>query len=332
MMTPTGHRLTAPLVLLLLVPLSSAGEPCFRPGSPSYRSLMRSLVIDISEWAKEVSPGFLVLPQNGQELFTVDGEPGGAVDTGYLGAIDGTGREDLFFGYQRDDLATPERETERMRAFLDIGETHGVEALVTDYCRTLWKIDSSYSWNRAAGYVSFAADSRGLDTLPSYPGGPEVDGEGESYDLSDVRSFLYLIDPGLFADRQSFVATLASTDYDLLIIDLFWNDEQLTPTDLNALTLKPGGGSRLVLAYLSIGEAEDYRYYWQEVWSSSPPAWLEIENPEWEGNYLVEYWDPGWRSIIYGGEDSYLSRIIHTGFHGVYLDRVDSFETWQSRS
>ena len=331
-MTSTGHRLTAPLVLLLLAPLSPAREPDVLHEDLAYRTLMRSLVMDISEWAKDESPGFLVLPQNGQELFTVDGEPGGAVDAEYLRAIDGTGREDLFFGYLMDDMASPERETERLRAFLDIGETHGVEALVTDYCGTPWKMDSSCSWNRAAGYVSFAAESRGLDGLPSYPGGHVVNGESEVNDLSDVRSFLYLIDPGLFPDRQSFVATLASTDYDLLIIDLFWNEEQLTPTDLDALALKPGGENRLVLAYLSIGEAEDYRFYWQEVWPSSPPAWLHAENPEWEGNYLVEYWDSGWRSIIFEGEGSYLSRIIDTGFHGVYLDGVDSFETWRSRS
>jgi cysteinyl-tRNA synthetase len=84
---------------------------------------------------------------------------------------------------------------------------------------------------------------------------------------------------------------------------------------------------RLVIAYMSIGEAEDYRYYWQPGWNSAPPGWLLGENPQWEGNYLVEYWDAQWQDIIFGSDDSYLGRILNCGFDGVYLDKIDSFET-----
>ncbi len=78
---------------------------------------------------------------------------------------------------------------------------------------------------------------------------------------------------------------IAATEYDLLIIDLFWNGEQLTAQDISQLRDKPGGGSRLIIAYMSIGEAEDYRYYWQQSWSSTPPSWLHGENPDWPGPY-----------------------------------------------
>ena len=78
------------------------------------------------------------------------------------------------------------------------------------------------------------------------------------------------------------------------------------------------------IAYLSIGEAEDYRFYWKEEWERDPPAWLGKENPEWKGNYAVRYWDEGWVSIIH----EYLDRIISLGFSGVYLDKVDEFEYW----
>jgi len=79
-----------------------------------------------------------------------------------------------------------------------------------------------------------------------------------------------------------------------------------------------------VYAYLSIGEAEDYRFYWQDTWSTDPPEWLAEENPEWPGNYLVRYWMAGWRDIL----DQYISRIVSQGFTGVYLDKVDSYYTW----
>jgi len=44
------------------------------------------------------------------------------------------------------------------------------------------------------------------------------------------------------------------------------------------------------IAYLSIGEVEDHRFYWNESWYENPPEWLGRENPEWEGNYAVKYW------------------------------------------
>ncbi len=81
-----------------------------------------------------------------------------------------------------------------------------------------------------------------------------------------------------------------------------------------------------VYAYVSIGEAEDYRYYWNDEWFSHPPDWLGPENPEWPGNYAVRYWDPAWKTIVM----NYLDRIIEAGFSGVYLDRSDAFEYWSS--
>jgi cysteinyl-tRNA synthetase len=83
---------------------------------------------------------------------------------------------------------------------------------------------------------------------------------------------------------------------------------------------------------MSIGEAENYRYYWQESWYNKKdrPPWLLKENPYWEGNYKVQYWDPEWQAIIIGGEDSYLNKIIAAGFDGVYLDIIDAFEYFEN--
>jgi len=30
---------------------------------------------------------------------------------------------------------------------------------------------------------------------------------------------------------------------------------------------------------MSIGEAEDYRYYWKEEWRTNPPMWVGEEHP-----------------------------------------------------
>ena len=86
------------------------------------------------------------------------------------------------------------------------------------------------------------------------------------------------------------------------------------------------GGNRLVLAYLALGAAEEYRAYWQSAWSSEPPAWLGPANPDWPLSHSVRYWMPQWRAIVADG----VRRIAEAGFDGVFLDRVDGFHDWQS--
>jgi cysteinyl-tRNA synthetase len=86
---------------------------------------------------------------------------------------------------------------------------------------------------------------------------------------------------------------------------------------------KPDGSRRTVLSYMSIGEAESYRWYWSQRSSS----WLGPENRKWRGNYGVRFWNRAWQEIIF----SYTDRILAAGFDGVYLDKVDEFETMGHR-
>ncbi len=81
---------------------------------------------------------------------------------------------------------------------------------------------------------------------------------------------------------------------------------------------------KVVLAYLSVGEAEDYRPYWDPAWSKKRPDWIGRMNPRWRGNYPVQFWRPEWWVIISRALDDVSAR----GFDGVYLDRVDVFEEW----
>ncbi len=92
--------------------------------------------------------------------------------------------------------------------------------------------------------------------------------------------------------------------------------------------MKPDGTRRIVLAYLSIGEAESYRNYWQSAWyfAETKPKWLREENPNWPRNYLVDFGDPDWQAVMFGTPFSMLDRIAAAGFDGVYLDRVDAYQ------
>lgn len=147
--------------------------------------------------------------------------------------------------------------------------------------------------------------------------------------LAGVRDALYLLQIG-----SAPISDIAATQFDLIITDYSRDGgeaERLTTTDVAALR----SSGKLALAYLSIGEAEDYRYYWNPAWESSPPPWLGPANPGWPGNYKVRYWDPQWQAIVCGGaggaDESYLDRIVGQGFDGVYLDIVDAYEFWSSR-
>jgi len=296
-----------------------------------YRQHMRDFIQDISAYTKGTNPGFEVIPQNGQELLTEDGEETGTPEWAYLNAIDGVGREDLFYGYDQDNVPTPVSERDYMIGFLDMAENNGIEVLVADYCWTPSFVDASYAENAAKGYISFAADHRELDNIPVCPTDPFNANLDDVSSLAQAKNFLYLINPGLFPTKVDFLNAVRDTTYDLVLVDLFFDDlQQLTQSEVASLKTKENGGVRLAIAYLSIGEAEDYRYYWQTGWETNPPPWLLEENPQWPGNFKVQYWNADWQSIIYGNDDSYVKRIIDAGFDGVYLDLIDAFEYFEN--
>jgi cysteinyl-tRNA synthetase, unknown class len=147
--------------------------------------------------------------------------------------------------------------------------------------------------------------------------------------LAAVKSWGYQL-------RQIVPAEIAVSPYDLMVIDYsndrrFYMEWPLPPADVAIMKARPDGGRRIMLSYLSVGEAEDYRNYWQWEWLEAPtnrPSWLGKENPEWEGNYPVKFWEPGWQAMMFGGPEKYLDSIIRAGFDGVYLDRVDVYGEW----
>jgi len=296
----------------------------------NYRQDMRVFVQGISAYAKGIKPNFIIIPQNGHELLTENGEKTGMPAVAYLESIDGIGREDLFYGYNDDNVATPESTRGYMIDFMDIAEDKGIEVLVSDYCWDQSFIDDSYEKNANKGYTSFAADHRELNIIPSYPATPYNVNTYDITSLAKAKNFLYLINPSSFPNKDDFLNAIRETNYDIIIIDLFYGNIALTSSEVESLKIKSNGGSRLIIAYMSIGEAEDYRYYWQTEWVTNPPSWLEEENPEWHGNYKVRYWDKDWQNIIYENNDSYLKKILDAGFTGVYLDIIDAFEYFEN--
>ncbi|MEN7551098.1 endo alpha-1,4 polygalactosaminidase [Rapidithrix thailandica] len=305
-------------------------EPAEKNVVVDYRQEMRKFVTDLGAYARSYNPNFLIVPQNGQELVTNTGEGDGTPQTTYLQAIDATGREDMFYGYyNKDDVRTPKEDEEYLLDLCLVCEQFDVEVLATDYCYTPSKMDDSYQLNEQYGFISFAADERNLNQIPRYPAKPYHENSDNITHISQAKNFLYLINSEHFTTKQDFISAVSSTNYDVVIMDLFHFGVAYTNAEIEQLKTKQNGGSRLVLGYLSIGEAEDYRYYWNDEWKTNKPGWLEPENPDWEGNYKVKYWYPDWQKIIFGNEESYLKQIVNAGFDGAYLDIVDGFEYFE---
>ncbi|MCR5218564.1 endo alpha-1,4 polygalactosaminidase [Treponema sp.] len=299
----------------------------------NYRAAMRNFVIKISETARQSDSDFIVIPQNGQNVAWDDDDADSIVpDSAYFAAINGCGREDAFYGMNAsydiaDGTATPDEQSQEIQELCDYYTAAGLTVLSTDYTGSdQSKITDSFAKNADKGYLSFAATERSLNVIPSYSVYNQNTDDVTS--LSDAKNFLYIINPENYDSKEAFVSALADTDYDAIIMDLYCCDEALTSSDIEAIRNKKSGGKRLLICYMSIGEAETYRWYWQSDWKSGSPSFICEENTDWEGNYKVRYWYDSWQNIICG-EDGYLSKIQEAGFDGVYLDIIDAFEYFE---
>lgn len=316
------------LFFILFVVLLAAS--CGRDDDPTipdldFRQEMRVFVEGIGAYAKNQKANFLIIPQNGQEILTTNSEKNGAVATEYVTAIEAVGREDLFYGYTSDDVLTPVEDHNFLIGFCDVAKANGKIVLTTDYCSTHSKMDDSYTQNQTKGYVSFAADHRELDNIPTYPAIIHNVNDSDVTGIDYVKNFLYLINPSNYSTKQSFLDAIKNTNYDMVLIDLYFNDEQLSLADITSLRVKLNGGSRLVICYMSIGEAENYRYYWTGLDKNL----VYKENPDWAGNFSVKYWEDSWKQLIYGNDQSYIKKILDAGFDGAYLDIIEAYEYFE---
>jgi cysteinyl-tRNA synthetase len=183
---------------------------------------------------------------------------------------------------------------------------------------------------RPALFALFAVALFGASTACSRGQDPATPGPLDRVaTLHDASTWMYQLQ-GLEEPAQ--VTALAESDYDLLVVEP-GNTLRDGPADAGQLAQElHAQPNRLVLAYIDIGEAEDYRSYWQDAWQAptpeqpgSPPFLITVDPDGWSGSYPVAYWDDRWRDIWLGaaGEVANLARL---GFDGVYLDWVEAYD------
>ena len=125
------------------------------------------------------------------------------------------------------------------------------------------------------------------------------------------------------------VQDIAGSPLDLIVVEPILDattGRTASTEELHRLKSKGNGERRLVLAYLSVGAAEEYRPYWSPDWKvANSPAWLGVESRDWPRSYSVRYWHPEWRKIVIDAT----VRLVDVGFDGIFLDRVDGFHDWR---
>ena len=148
---------------------------------------------------------------------------------------------------------------------------------------------------------------------------------------SDMQQRLGTVTSWHYQLQNIDVAALSQLDVDLIVIDYARSSPEVAPPveltreEVELLRKRPDGGRRIVLAYLSIGEAEEYRFYWKAEFAKVRPAWHAARNNRWPDNHRVRFWMDAWKEIIVRRTGSYLDRIQDAGFDGVYLDRIDVY-------
>jgi cysteinyl-tRNA synthetase, unknown class len=136
-------------------------------------------------------------------------------------------------------------------------------------------------------------------------------------------------------DEKENINKLDDTEYDMLVVEPGFNfseDSYDTEYLVQHLKNKPGGSKRILLAYIDIGQAENYRDYWAENWVAptstsigSPDFLITIDPDGWSGNYPVAYWDKSWQDL-WIGDTGIIKKIAGYGFDGVYLDWVEAYD------
>lgn len=277
---------------------------------------MRNFVIELSEYAKAQDPDFLIIPQNGIELcFNYEAIEDG-LSSNYMHAIDAVGIEELFYnsGVAEEDGRIAQAEL--------IKQSKSV--LVADYVNPNSFMADAFAQNDQRGFIAFPRAANGYD-YQFIPDSVHNENANDINSLADAQNFLYLISTTSYASKSAFLSAIAATNFDVVLIDLFFEDQELTASDIQSLKTKANGGKRLVIAYMNIGAAETYRYYWQEKWKKGRPNWIKKEYDGYPDEYWVKFWKDDWKEIIYGNDASYTKKLLNAGFDGAYLDNVEVY-------
>lgn len=128
------------------------------------------------------------------------------------------------------------------------------------------------------------------------------------------------------------ITAIASSRYDLVVLGEVTTSSTTSklsePSIIAQLHATSGlsGAHKVVLAYLDIGEAENFRTYWEPTWTTGNPSFILGPDPNGYANlFAVNYTDQRWQSIVFGSAGALVDQALADGFDGAFLDNVDAY-------
>jgi cysteinyl-tRNA synthetase len=308
----------------------SVGQPV-GGGLRDPREDMRQFVQAIRTFAQTRKRSFAVVTLGGIGL-AVRPVPGDEERTvparGFLRSIDGMMVEAPFAGIPQINSATDKDRQARIMALADLVRANRVPLFSLDYATETSLVRNSYNQALQKGFIPFVAPAIGMEInrVPANGNHPVNANPKHILSVADVRNFALIRDSSGLGVQEAFALNMHDTNYDMVVVDVFHKaGEALSKRTVETLKYKKLGARRMVLAYLNIGAAESFRFYWQPDWREGAPAWILGPYPGDPEKFFVEYWRPEWQNIVMGGAQSYLYGVIDQGFDGVLLDGLDAY-------
>lgn len=273
----------------------------------------------VKEIRNNTSNDKIIISQNGNELYFKNNK----IDEDFFKITDGTTQESLYYGdILKFDVATSkEANNELLKLLLPIRKK-GKQIFVINYGKDEKKRKFLKQESLKTNLINELLPSFALNDFYK----PINDyNTNDIYNLNEVKNYLCLLNPEKFSSMDEYYQALKNTNYDLLLIEVSYDNVFFTKEQIEGLKVKKNGGKRIVIAYLSIGEAEDYRFYWKKEWNKNKPDWIVSENENWSGNYIVEYWNSEWKEII----KEYQKKLDEIGVDGYLLDTLDTYSYFE---
>ncbi len=295
------------------------------------RELMRTFIQNISSYAHMKKRSFIVLVKGNLELLEKIGateESKGAPARAYMRSINGVIDEGLFFGEKIIGEATPKDRLEKRLEMTELAKKGRLKVLVMDYVKDAKQASQAYRLNIQKGYIPYAANAYGeeLNNIPPFSKTPIGENPKSILSLREMKNFIYLGETSGFGRQDEFAFKMHDNNFDMLVVDVFHGDSPLSRQAIETMKYKKIGAKRLVLAHMDIGSAAAYNYFWESGWREGSPPWIASPHKDNPDKYFVQYWHPGWQSIIFGDTNSYVYGLIAQGFDGVVIDGLEAYK------
>jgi hypothetical protein len=306
---------------------------------PDYRGSLRTMIAELSGYAKGRNPDFLIITREGIGLTVkekreadverllhpaVNGEepptmPIGSPHRRFVRALDAV--------VMNDQYCVPVEDSTASRGFIRMLQDTGLKVMSVDHCADRVAVAKALVAARQDNVLAYADTlPQGQDRVPRDP--PAGENANNINGLGDARNILFLDGNAGYASKDDLVLAVEGTNWDIVVLDAFHRDRTpLTRDDVFKMKFKKVGTRRLMIARLQISQARDTRFYWKSDWQLGSPEWISAPVVSQPGTYDVKFWSAEWQAIV----GRTFTALMDLGFDGVVIEGPDAYKPLEAK-